>query len=138
MLTSQLVARKGELEANRKELALLRGKRTPETLALWVQSFGEGDPGLAARYDLAVSRFLGGSTDTEQWESYLGKLSPNTRKAYAFALNEFFEWVAIKHGRVVPPHKVLREDAQGYAGSSYGEMYSALEDLETGDPVSEP
>lgn len=30
------------------------------------------------------------------------------------------------------------EEAQGYAGSSYGEMRSALEDLETGDPVSEP
>lgn len=125
---------KGELEANRKELALLRGKRTPETLALWVQSFGEGDPGLAARYDLAVSRFLGGSTDTEQWESYLGKLSPNTRKAYAFALNEFFEWVAIKHGRVVPPHNVLREDAQGYANWLANRPFTLeLEKLRDGD-----
>lgn len=105
-----------QLTGNRAELALLRGKRAPEHMALWVEAFGEGDEALARRYAVAVATFLGETrAPGEEWASYVGRLSPRTREAYSFAVTEFFEWAARKYGRVVPPHKVLRKDAEDYA-----------------------
>lgn len=106
----------GKLTGNRAELALTRGKRSPEHVALWVEAFGEGDEALARRYAVAVATFLGDTRASgEEWATYVGKLSPRTREAYSFAVTEFFEWIARKYGRVVPPHKVLRKDAEDYA-----------------------
>jgi site-specific recombinase XerD len=133
--------RRGTLAKNRPELALLRGKRTPDTLALWVEAFGEGDRELASKYALAAERFLGGSSPGEKksspgWTSYLGKLSPATQRAYAFAVQEFFEWLAHArvHGRVVPPHRVLRVDAENYANWLANRPFSLeVEKLRDGD-----
>lgn len=108
---------KDKLTENRPELAVLRGKNDPEYLAQWVKAFADGDEALARRYAVAVATFLGEnrSESPEEWTSYIGRLSPRTREAYSFAVTEFFEWAARKHGRVVPPHKVLRKDAEDYA-----------------------
>jgi integrase len=121
------------MRANRKELALLRGKRTPETLADWAKYFGEGDREKAQRYALAVATFLGQTPDGE-WADYLGQLSPNTRKAYAYAVTEFFEWVAAKYDRVVPPHRVVRKDAEDYVNWLANRPFSLAEEkLKDGD-----
>lgn len=101
------------LRKNRRELALLRGKRTPGALEGWIKAFGAGDRSRAERYALAVARFLGDESD--EGAAYIGRLSPNTRRSYAFAITEFFEWAAAKHGRVVAPHEVTRKDAEDYA-----------------------
>lgn len=118
-----------ELTKNRAELAVLRGKRAPEHLALWVQAFAEGDEALAERYALAVATFLGDSAASgEEWASYVGRLSPRTREAYAFAVTEFFEWAARKHGQIVPPHKVMRKDAEDYANWLSNRPFSLTEE----------
>lgn len=105
-----------ELTRNRPELAVLRGKRGADALRLWVEHFAEGDEALAQRYALAVASFLGEPQQGyEAWENYVGKLSPNTRRAYAFAVTEFFEWLAAARQQIVPPHEVLRKDAEDYA-----------------------
>lgn len=118
--------------ANRKELALLRGKRTPETLEGWAEIFGDEDRGLAQKYALAIGAFLGQGTAGEA--DYLGQLSPNTRKAYSFAVAEFFEWVASKYGRAVPPHLVLRKDAEDYVHWLANRPFSLAEEkLKDGD-----
>jgi site-specific recombinase XerD len=96
---------------NRPELALLRGKREPQHLEAWVTHFGKGDPQRARRYAQAVASFL----SKEVGESYLGKLSPNTKSSYSFAITEFFEWIAAERGRVVPPEDVTRQDSENYA-----------------------
>lgn len=103
-----------KLLPNRPELALLRGKRTPEALAGWISVFGASEPALAARYASAVGAFLG-TEGGDEWAVYAGTLAPATRRAYAFAVTEFFEWLAAERGRVVPPHLVRRQDAQDYA-----------------------
>lgn len=121
------------MKSNRKELAILRGKRTPETLDEWAKVFGEGDRQKAQRYAMAVATFLGQNPDGE-WSDYLGQLSPNTRKAYAFAVTEFFEWAAAKHGRVVPPHVVMRKDAEDYVAWLANRPFSLAEEkLKDGD-----
>lgn len=100
---------------NRPELALLRGKSTPNSLQAWTDAFGDGDPSRAERYHQALVRFIGGGQPGgREWQSYIGHLSPNTRKAYAFAITEFFEWIARKYGRPVPPHAVRRQDTFDY------------------------
>lgn len=98
---------------NRPELAALRGKRTPEALGAWMEVFGEGDAVLTRRYTSAAAAFLGSQED--DWAVYSGTLAPSTRRAYAFAVTEFFEWLGAERGRVVPPHRVQRKDAQDYA-----------------------
>lgn len=118
-----------ELTKNRAELAVLRGKRAPEHMALWVQAFADGDEALAERYAIAVATFLGDSSASgEEWASYVGKLSPRTREAYAFAVTEFFEWAARKHGQIIPPHKVLRKDAEDYANWLSNRPFSLTEE----------
>lgn len=117
-----------ELTKNRAELAVLRGKRAPEHMALWVQAFADGDEALANRYAIAVATFLGDGTSGEEWASYVGKLSPRTREAYAFAVTEFFEWAARQHGQIVPPHKVLRKDAEDYANWLSNRPFSLTEE----------
>jgi len=74
-----------KLLPNRPELALLRGKRTPEALAGWVSVFGASEPALAARYASAVGAFLG-TEGGDEWAVYAGTLAPATRRAYAFAV----------------------------------------------------
>lgn len=102
-------------QPNRSELALLRGKESPTTLQGWTDAFGEGNAAVAERYRQALVRFIGpGHPGDEAWASYIGHLSPNTRKAYAFAIAEFFEWIARKYGRPVAPHAVRRQDTFDY------------------------
>lgn len=101
-----------KLLPNRPELALLRGKRTPEALADWMRVFGGDDAVLTRRYTDAVGAFLGSASD--ELAAYAGTLAPATRRAYAFAVTEFFEWLATARSRIVPPHEVLRQDAQDY------------------------
>jgi len=121
---------------NRPELALLRGKRTDQSLAQWTQAFGEGDEDLAARYARAASSFTGTTEGSARasYEPYLGTLSPATRRSYAYALTEFFEWIASKYGRVVPPHKVTRKDAEDFVHWLATRPYSLeAEKLHDGD-----
>jgi integrase len=121
---------------NRPELALLRGKRTEQSLESWTQAFAEGDPELAERYALAASSFTGRSerSTREHYEPYIGTLSPATRRSYAYALTEFFEWIASKYGRVVPPHKVTRKDAEDFVHWLATRPYSLeAEKLRDGD-----
>jgi len=119
------------LTKNRAALAPLRGKRSPEQFALWMSEFGEGNAARAARYALAVESFLGEGTPGAV---YTGKLSPNTRRAYSFALNEFFEWLATERGGVVPPHRVTRADAENYANWLATRPYTLTQEkLKDGD-----
>lgn len=123
------------MRSNRKELALLRGKRSEETLSLWVQAFGKGDPKRAAQYAQGVSLLIGGPGEGAD---HFGHLSPNTRKAYAYAITEFFEWVAAKHGRIVAPEDVTRKDAEDYVQWLANRPYSlAKEKLKDGDRKAE-
>ena len=103
------------LKANRPELAILRGKRI-ENLDEWARVFAGGDRKLAERYLLVLSLFLPGAQPAAGAErfSYLGQLSPNTRKAYGFAISEFSEFIARVRRKVVPPHDVSRADAEAY------------------------
>jgi site-specific recombinase XerD len=104
------------LVKNRPELALLRGKRTPKTLAEWSAAFGGGDAGLGERYLRALDTFLGPEPERDgEWKSYTGRLSPHTRDAYEFALGEFFEWLAQKYERAVAPSDVTTADVEAYA-----------------------
>lgn len=99
---------------NRSELARLRGKTTPQALADWTTAFGGGDTRLAARYDQVLVLLLGSPSDAGDFTTYVGTLSPGTRRQYGRQITEFFEWVAQKHGRVVPPHEVTRKDAEDF------------------------
>jgi integrase len=99
---------------NRPELALLRGKSTAEALARWTESFAGGDRETAEKYAAILSRFTGKQASGAEYEAYMGAYSPATRRAYSFALTEFFEWLATKHKRVVPPPQVTRKDAEDY------------------------
>lgn len=125
------------MKANRKELALLRGKRDPASLQLWTQSFAGGDPDRSRRYGLAVATFLGQPPPDGHeggWNDYIGHFSPNTRKAYAYAVTEFFEWAAAQHGRIVPPDQVTRLDAENYVNWLANRPFSLAEEkLKDGD-----
>jgi site-specific recombinase XerD len=120
---------------NRPQLALLRGKRGPEVLENWTKEFGEGDPELAGRYALAVATFLGREPAVEgEFEAFIGTFSPRTRRAYAYAITEFFEWLASEHARIVPPHSVTTLDAERYVGWLSDRTYSLeSERLRDGD-----
>ncbi len=104
------------MRQNRPELAVLRGKRNEDALQLWTATFAGSDAEKSRAYVEALALFLGhpGRENEPGWERYVGTLSPNTRKAYTFALTEFFEWVSRKHGHVVPPQKVSTFDAEQY------------------------
>lgn len=126
------------MRPNKAELALLRGKRDPQALTLWAEAFGKGDKKRAARLGLAIATFLGqpppGDARTDDWNDYLGQLSPNTRKAYAAVLTEFFEWAAAMHERVVSPEDVTRLDAEEYVKWLANRPFSlAAEKLKDGD-----
>lgn len=98
---------------------------------MWVEAFGKGDRRRAEQYTQALSVFLGGPTNGHD---YFGHLSPHTRKAYAYAIAEFFEWAASKHGRVVSPEDVSRKDAEDYVNWLANRPYSlASEKLKDGD-----
>lgn len=101
----------------------------------WIEAFGGGDQRLAERYALAVTTFLGQEpADPDEWERYLGGLSPRTRESYAYALEEFFEWIARARGRVVPPHEVTTRDAEQYANWLATRPFSLeVEKLRDGD-----
>ena len=123
------------MRSNRRELAVLRGKRDPESLGLWAASFGKGDEEKARRYALAIATFLGQPTDGGAgWQDYIGQLSPNTRVAYAYAITEFFEWAAAVHRRVVAPEDVTRKDAEDYVNWLANRPFSlGAEKLRDGD-----
>ena len=126
------------MEANRPELDVLRGKRTAEALQAWTAHFAGGDRKRAQRYLTALELFLGQPTgDGQEWQSYVGTLSPNTRLAYAYALGEFFEWLAAKHHRIVPPDAVTQTDAEQYTlwlgNRSWGLWEEKLRDGELPD-----
>lgn len=120
------------MKPNRRELAVLRGKRDPSSLELWAATFGGGNEKKARRYALAIATFLG--TPTGEGQDYLGQFSPNTRKAYAFAITEFFEWAAAVHGKVVAPEHVTRKDAEDYVSWLANRPFSlTAEKLKDGD-----
>lgn len=126
------------MQPNRAELALLRGKRDPQALTQWAHAFGQGDDKKAARLGLAIATFLGqpppGDARNDDWSDYLGQLSPNTRKAYAAVLTEFFEWAAAVHKRVVSPEEITRLDAEEYVKWLANRPFSlAAEKLKDGD-----
>jgi site-specific recombinase XerD len=103
------------MQENRVELAVLRGKTGPEALALWTQAFAGGDEDVARQYLAVIARFVGdGAGAGDESASYMGSYAPGTRRAYAFALTEFFEWLASKYGRVVTPPQVTKKDAEDY------------------------
>lgn len=116
---------------------MFRGKHTPESLEKWVESFADGDPALAKRYALVVASFVGqreSAAGGPGYQPYIGSLSPATRRAYAFAITEFFEWIASHHRRIVPPHKVTRKDAEDYVHWLATRPYSLeAEKLRDGD-----
>lgn len=118
---------------NRPELAVLRGKSSPESLTQWTEAFAQGDPDVAKRYADLIARFTGRKEGSE-YEAYIGTYSPATRRAYAHALTEFFEWIASKYGRIVPPPQVTRKDAEDYVQWLTARPYSLeAEKLRDGD-----
>jgi len=124
------------VKPNKAELAVLRGKRDPQSLALWTEAFAKGNRQKAERYALAVATFLGQPPSGESAEEYdfLGQYSPNTQKAYAYALTEFFEWLAAEKGRVVSPEEVTRVDTEQYVNWLANRSFSlASEKLKDGD-----
>jgi site-specific recombinase XerD len=124
------------MKPNKAELAVLRGKRDPAALQLWTATFGRGDSEKAERYALAVSTFLGQpppGAAAEQYD-YLGQYSPNTQKAYAYALTEFFEWAAAEHEKVVAPEQITRMDTEKYVNWLANRPFSLSEEkLKDGD-----
>lgn len=120
---------------NRPQLAMLRGKRGPEVLDAWTREFAGGNRQLAERYALALARFLGRPPEVEgEFEAFVGTYSPRTRRAYSFAITEFFEWLASEHGRIVPPHEVTSLDAERYVQWLAEKPYSLRDEkLRDGD-----
>ena len=122
------------MRSNRAELALLRGKSTPEALAQWTDSFAGGSTETAQRYAAVLARFTGKQGKSGEYEAYVGVYSPATRVAYTLALTEFFEWIATKHGHVVAPPDVTRKDAEDYVQWLTARPYSLEgEKLRDGD-----
>lgn len=103
-----------QLERNTRALRPLRGK---DALKQWVSLFSRRDPDRAKRYEYAVALFLGEEKGPRpDWaEGYYAAKSPETVRAYRYAVAEFFEFLAALRGRVVPPHEVTRKDAFDYA-----------------------
>lgn len=103
-----------ELQANTPALAPLRGK---DPLSSWVSMFARRDPARAERYREALALFLGysGPKGSEWGDWAYVRRSPSTLRAYAFAVAEFFEFLARYKGKVVAPHEVTRRDAFEYA-----------------------
>jgi integrase len=102
------------LGRNRPELALARGKRTPEALERWTEAFGEGSRKVTERYAEILSRIAGPDAPGGRYSSYVGRYSPRTREEYGRAIAEFFEWSATVKRRVVLPREVSRKDAEDY------------------------
>jgi len=98
---------------NRPDLALLRGKAGTESIDQWVQAFSAGDRKAAREYAAIVARFTG-RAESGADDSYMGAYAPGTRRQYAHSLTEFFEWIATKYGRVIPPPLVTRKDVEDY------------------------
>jgi integrase len=122
------------LHENRPELKIFRAGPTEPALDALVAAFGGGNRRLGERYALALATYLGGDPGDGDWESYAGRLSPNTRELYASTLEEFFEWIARKYGRVVPPHDVTHRDVEDYANWLATRPFSlTVERLKDGD-----
>lgn len=124
------------MKPNRAELAVFRGKRDQAALQLWTATFGRGDEDRAKRYAFAVATFLGQPPPGGQSEQYdyFGQYSPNTQKAYAFALTEFFEWIASERGEVVSPEQVTSLDTEKYVSWLANRSYTlSAEKLKDGD-----
>lgn len=121
------------MEQNRAALAPLRGKRDESAMALWISTFGKGDKKRAEQYAESIAVLLGGPVGGDD-QHHLGHLSLNTRKAYSYALTEFFEWVASRRGKIVSPEDVTRKDAIDYTDWLANRPYSlAAEKLKDGD-----
>lgn len=102
------------MRENRSELALLRGKKTPEAIARWTEAFGEGNPKVTARYADILSRLTGDGPAGGAYTAYVGRYSPYTQREYRTAIEEFFEWAAVHHRRIVLPREITRKDAEDY------------------------
>jgi integrase len=87
---------------------------SPEQIMLWGEKFGKGAPELASRYGEALQLFLGTAGEQDEWSRHVGSLSPSTRRCYAFALAELFQWLAVTHQRMVTPNEVTTADAQDF------------------------
>lgn len=103
-----------QLEPNVPQLRPFRDK---DPLRSWVTQFSRRDPQRAARYLDALQQYLGFEIEGRGPAPHgpYSRMSPETRRLYAFALAEFFEFVARERGRLVPPHEVRRSDAYSYA-----------------------
>lgn len=97
--------------ANHPALAPLRGK---DAIDAWVTLFARRDPERARRYQDAIAVFLGTADPKAGWAGRVPGRSPNTQRAYAYALSEFFEFLQVWRGSIVPPHEVTRKDAADY------------------------
>jgi site-specific recombinase XerD len=100
---------------NRPELVVFR--KTNATEADWqnlITAFAHGNAEKRQKYESALRTFLGKPTDDKAFQDYLGQKSPGTRKQYSYAVQEFFEWLAHKQGKIVPPEHVTRADAADF------------------------
>jgi site-specific recombinase XerD len=95
-------------------LSRLRGNRSPQAVEEWGEAFGGSSEERGRRYAEAIGAFLGRPTGAQGWERYVGGLSPHTRRAYSYALTEFFEWASDRKGRIVEPSDVTAADAQEF------------------------
>src|SRR3990172_2502399 len=95
------------LTPNVPQLAPLRGKPPTDS---WARAFAKSDPSRAKRYLEALAGFLGEAQDKDAW-NYVAVRSPRTRELYRKCVIEFFEFLVVRHGRIVPPHEVTRQDA---------------------------
>lgn len=100
------------MRPNHPALATLRGGSGD--LEGWLALFSRSDPSRGRRYKEAVSVFLGSKAQPGSWGGAVGTRSANTQRAYAYALSEFFEFLARWRGRVIAPHEVTRKDALDY------------------------
>lgn len=94
----------------------LRGKSPVEG---WVRLFAKRDPARSERYLYALAAFMGvpeveGPVPRWASQDYLARKSPGTERKYAYAVAEFFEFLARTHNKIVPPHEVTRVDAEQY------------------------
>jgi integrase len=125
------------LTKNRPELAIFRGKRDEASVKAWVDAFGNRDE--ARRCLAALDAFFGqpSSSSGDTWQSYIGQRSPHTKIAYSRALSEFFEWLAVKYGRPVAPHQVLRSDAEEYVNWLANRPFSLVAERakDSDDPI---
>ena len=100
---------------NRPELAVFR--KTNATESDWlnlITAFARGNEEKRQKYEGAIRDFLGKPSDDKEFQDYLGRKSPGTRRNYSYAVQEFFEWIAHKNSKVVNPEEVSRADAADY------------------------